>query len=127
MFGISFPELLVVFAVALIALGPERLPEAAKRLGKLAATLRKTSDSVRREFYNAVYTPANELKTRVGTFEQELKAVKDEVTKKISPDPRCPDSIAAVTPPAPANPAPIAAAPPSTPETSENGSATTKK
>jgi Tat protein translocase TatB subunit len=34
MFGIGVPELLVILVVALIVLGPKRLPEVAKALGK---------------------------------------------------------------------------------------------
>ena len=61
MFGISFPELIVVFVVALLAFGPERLPELARKLGRLSAELRRGSDSLRREFYNSVYVPAPEF------------------------------------------------------------------
>jgi Tat protein translocase TatB subunit len=45
MFGIGVPELLVILVVALIVLGPKRLPEVAKALGKgLAEFRRATSD-----------------------------------------------------------------------------------
>ena len=60
MFGVSITELVVIFAVALLAFGPRKLPEIASGLGRLAAELRKASDSFRREFYNSVYTPAQE-------------------------------------------------------------------
>jgi TatA/E family protein of Tat protein translocase len=44
-FGIGVPELLVILVVALIVLGPKRLPEVAKALGKgLAEFRRATSD-----------------------------------------------------------------------------------
>ena len=45
MFGIGVPELLVILVVALIVLGPKRLPDVAKTLGKgLAEFRRATSD-----------------------------------------------------------------------------------
>lgn len=47
MFGIGVSELLVIFFVALIVLGPERLPEAARTLAKLFGEFRKASDELR--------------------------------------------------------------------------------
>ncbi|MBX7137011.1 MAG: twin-arginine translocase TatA/TatE family subunit [Oligoflexia bacterium] len=61
MFGLSLPELIVIFAVALIAFGPEKLPELARHLGKMSAQLRRASDQMRREFYNSVYKPMQDL------------------------------------------------------------------
>lgn len=63
MFGMSLGELVVIFVVAFVVFGPERLPHIASKIGKMTADLKRTSDSFRREFYNAVYTPANELKS----------------------------------------------------------------
>lgn len=51
MFGIGIQELLLIFVVAMIVLGPKKLPELAKTLGKAA-----------REFKNA----SNDLKQAIG-------------------------------------------------------------
>ena len=53
MFGIGVPELLVIFVVALIVLGPQRLPEVAKFLGKALAELRKATGDISEELSNA--------------------------------------------------------------------------
>jgi Tat protein translocase TatB subunit len=50
MFGIGFPELLVIAAVGLIVFGPQRLPELARALGRAMSELRRASEEVREEF-----------------------------------------------------------------------------
>ena len=47
MFGISFLELVVIFLLVLLFLGPEKLPEAARWAGKGLRELRKASNSLR--------------------------------------------------------------------------------
>jgi Tat protein translocase TatB subunit len=53
MFGIGPEELVLVLVIALIVLGPERLPKVARDLGRVVADLRRTSDELREEFLNA--------------------------------------------------------------------------
>jgi sec-independent protein translocase protein TatA len=50
MFGIGLPELLVIMVLALLVLGPERLPEMARLLGRAYAQLRRASE----EFQNTI-------------------------------------------------------------------------
>ena len=47
MFGIGLPELLLILAVALVVLGPKRLPELAKSLGRGLAELKKTTSDLK--------------------------------------------------------------------------------
>jgi len=49
LFDIGFSELLVVFVVALIVLGPERLPIAAKTAGLWIRKIRRSINAVQRE------------------------------------------------------------------------------
>ena len=77
MFGISFPELIVVGIVCLIAFGPDKLPELAKTLGQLSAQLRKASDTLRRDFYRELYPPLPE--NPLAQAKRELEAVKTDV------------------------------------------------
>ena len=49
MFGIGMPELAVILVVGLIVLGPKRLPEVAKALGKGLAEFRRVTGEVNKE------------------------------------------------------------------------------
>jgi Tat protein translocase TatB subunit len=49
MFGIGMPELLLILALALIVLGPKKLPELARALGKGMAEFRRATDDLKDE------------------------------------------------------------------------------
>jgi Tat protein translocase TatB subunit len=53
MFGIGMTELMVIFVIGLVVLGPKRLPELARTLGKSLAEFRRASNDLRREFMSA--------------------------------------------------------------------------
>ena len=44
MFGIGFPELLLLFAIALVVIGPKKLPDIARALGRGFAEFRRATD-----------------------------------------------------------------------------------
>jgi TatA/E family protein of Tat protein translocase len=50
MFGIGMTELLVILAIGLLVIGPKKLPELARSLGKGLAEFRRASTEMRREF-----------------------------------------------------------------------------
>ena len=53
MCNIGMPELLVILSVALIVLGPKRLPDVARALGKAMAEFRKATSGITDELENA--------------------------------------------------------------------------
>ena len=54
MFNFGFSELLVILCLALIVLGPKRIPEAALRLGKFFRELRHAGQDIRESFEDVI-------------------------------------------------------------------------
>jgi Tat protein translocase TatB subunit len=50
MFGIGFPELLLIAVIALVVIGPKRLPDLAKALGRGFAEFRRATDELKQTF-----------------------------------------------------------------------------
>jgi twin arginine-targeting protein translocase TatB len=47
MFNIGAPELFLIFIIALIVLGPQKLPDLARTLGKVVGEFRKATDELK--------------------------------------------------------------------------------
>lgn len=68
MFNFQGSELIIILLLALVVLGPEKLPEAMRRLGRFYADLRKMSTSFQDEFRSAVDEPMRELRDTANTI-----------------------------------------------------------
>ncbi len=67
MFGIGLPELIIIFAVALIVVGPDKLPGLARSLAKTFTEIKKGLEQAKESL----------------TQEEELNAVKAELHKEL--------------------------------------------
>lgn len=56
MFNVGTGELLVILLVALIVLGPEKLPDAARKIGNVVGELRRMSQGFQNEIRSAMDT-----------------------------------------------------------------------
>lgn len=55
MFGLGFGEIVIILVLALILLGPQRLPDAAKQLGKGLREFKKATDDLKSQFEGELY------------------------------------------------------------------------
>ncbi|NCE89458.1 Sec-independent protein translocase protein TatB [Pseudomonas sp. L13] len=117
MFGISFSELLLVGLVALLVLGPERLPGAARTAGLWIGRLKRSFNAIKQEVEREI--GADEIRRQLHnehilSLEQEARKILSPVQEPAKPvTPVAEHSIAPapVADVAPAAPAPTTPAP----------------
>lgn len=92
MFDIAFPELVLMCAVALVVLGPERLPTAIRTLGLWFGRLRRSYYSVKTEIEHEVgmddirrQLHDEQIKEEINRLEQDVKTEIDGVTDSVDP------------------------------------------
>ena len=83
MFGISFSELLLVGLVALLVLGPERLPGAARTAGLWVGRLKRSFNAIKQEVEREI--GADEIRRQL--HNEHILSLEAEARKIMSPQP----------------------------------------
>src|SRR5262249_45116717 len=78
MFGIGVPELMVILIIALVVLGPSRLPDVAKAVGKALAEFRRATSDISDELKDVRRTLENEVRNA------EREAMRQKVNESVA-------------------------------------------
>ncbi|HET8732399.1 MAG TPA: twin-arginine translocase TatA/TatE family subunit [Anaeromyxobacteraceae bacterium] len=110
MFGLGFGEIVVILVLALVLLGPQKLPEVAKQLGKGLRDFRKATDDLKGQFERELYADERPARPKIAppTAAAPVAATAPQPVPAASVE-NVPGLDAALAEPAPA--APVAAAP----------------
>jgi sec-independent protein translocase protein TatB len=129
MFDVGFSEIMVIAVVALIVIGPERLPKAARTLGHLFGRLQRYVNDVKsdinreieldelrklqqqvktaaRDFETSITTAAKDVETGVRSVESELNAAAQSADAPAASSPEAPQPETVPLPSKAAEPAP---------------------
>ncbi len=84
-------ELLLILVVALIVIGPTKLPELARKLGRGLAELKKTQQALTQEFTRQLYEEDKIIKQNeekaTDTETQKFSSIESPITQETGPDP----------------------------------------
>jgi sec-independent protein translocase protein TatB len=119
MFDIGFSEILVIAVVALVVIGPERLPKTARTLGLLFGRLQRYVNEVKADINREMELDElrrlqREMQGAAHDFEQSVKSAADDVASGVRNVERELNAAASDAPPA-AAPQPAAPASPAAP------------
>src|SRR3989339_626310 len=75
MFGLSFWEMAIILLVALLVIGPKKLPELAKGIGKGLRAVRSASNNLRQ----VVAEPLDEIRKPLEEIRQPLREIQSDL------------------------------------------------
>ena len=95
MFDIGFPELVLISVVALLVIGPDKLPEAVRTVALWVGRIRRTfanikaeieneigADEIRRQLHNeSIMSELNKTKEQIGSIVKDAESQLDDIKK----------------------------------------------
>ena len=102
MFETSFTEFLLIFVIALVILGPERLPKVAAQLGRWVGKARRTAMELRRQLEREVNL--NEITRPQPPPRPPAKPLPERPAGETAPEPSASSPVSASPTDAPASP-----------------------
>ena len=81
MFDIGFSELLIIFVVALLVIGPERLPAVARKMGLYLGKIKRSFQSIKDEVEKELEIEAVKAKLKENAMLAEAKEIEAELTQ----------------------------------------------
>jgi sec-independent protein translocase protein TatB len=122
MFDIGFSELLVIAVVALLVIGPERLPRVARTLGHLFGRMQRYVNDVKADISREM--ELEELRKLQSTVEDAARAIQGSVEKEVNETRSELDKVAEAANPVPNSVLEAPQLPAPAPETAADGPAT---
>ena len=114
---IGFTELMVVFVVALLVIGPDKLPMYAKKLGEALQAFRKASDEMTRDLKESVIEPLEQAQQPLREALEPVNQLGSQLQGNVKEVEKSLNNIGKAKPAAPAEPEAAAEpAPPAEPE-----------
>ena len=75
MFGIGMPEMVLILAIALIVIGPKKLPDLAKSLGRAFAEFKRATSELKESL--EIDSELKDIKTTFDDMSREIKGTID--------------------------------------------------
>lgn len=83
MFGIGMPEMLMILAVALVIIGPKKLPDLAKQLGRALGDFKRATNDLKESI---------EIESGLDEVRDDINSAKENLKSSVSLDPDAPVS-----------------------------------
>lgn len=84
MFGMGFTEILVIVVVAILFLGPDKLPSTMVEIAKFFRSIKQTVTSVKESINEEIHI--EDIKKEAQSYKQELLEAQSKINQKLNPN-----------------------------------------